>query len=102
MITLPYNYCMTSEKKKLYTACLSQLYFVIIIWLIKIVENYGTSFSNYGIYPRRLFGFVGAYYSRHYYTSGFSHLYANTIPILILSTALFTFINDIAIKIFYH
>ncbi len=91
---------MTTEKKKLYYSLFIPVIFTIILWLIKIIEDVsGISFVTFGIYPRQIFGLWGIIFSPLIH-SNFAHLYANTIPLIILSTALFYFYKDIAIKIF--
>ena len=91
---------MLTEKKRLYYSLFIPVILVIILWLIKLVEEVtGTDFASFGIYPRKLFGLWGILFSPLLH-SNWAHLYANTIPLLILSTALFYFYKDIGLKIF--
>lgn len=62
--------------------------FTAVLWLIKIVETaYGAPLARYGIYPGQLSGFAGILWAPLIHSS-FSHLLANTAPLLILGTAL--------------
>jgi len=62
--------------------------FVAVLWIIKIVETlYAVSFIEYGVYPGRLSGFSGILWAPLIHSS-YSHLFANTAPLLILGSAL--------------
>ncbi len=62
--------------------------FVALLWLIKIVETVlGAYFGRYGIYPGQLSGLTGILWSPLIHSS-FTHLIANTAPLLVLGTAL--------------
>ena len=62
--------------------------FTIALWLIKIVEALiGARLYKYGILPGQLSGLMGVFWAPLIHGS-FSHLLANTAPLLILGTAL--------------
>ena len=62
--------------------------FTIALWLIKIVEVLiGARLYKYGILPGQLSGLMGVFTAPLIHSS-FSHLFANTAPLLILGTAL--------------
>jgi len=62
--------------------------FTAVLWLIKIVEMMvGANFARYGVYPGQLDGLTGIIWAPLIHTS-FSHLFANTPPLLLLGTAL--------------
>ena len=62
--------------------------FTITLWLIKIVEALiGARLYKYGILPGQLSGLAGIFWAPLIHSS-FSHLFANTAPLLILGTAL--------------
>ena len=62
--------------------------FTAVLWLIKIVEMMvGANFASYGVYPGQLGGLTGIILAPLIHTS-FSHLLANTAPLLLLGTAL--------------
>jgi membrane associated rhomboid family serine protease len=62
--------------------------FTAVLWLIKIVESLtGVYLIKYGIYPGQLDGLAGILWAPLIHAS-FTHLFANTAPLLILGTVL--------------
>ncbi len=75
--------------------------FVVCIWGVYWVEiNFGLNFNKYGVYPRTLTGLRGVFFT-HFIHSDTSHLFNNSIPILVLMTALFSFYKDLALKVLF-
>lgn len=73
--------------------------FVLIIWVVFWFEvRFGYNFSKYGIYPQTLDGLKGVLISPFVH-GDIEHLYHNTIPLLVLSMALFYFYRPIAWKV---
>lgn len=73
--------------------------FVMLIWLVFAIEmRFGYRFNKFGIYPQTLKGLRGILFSPFIH-SGIKHLYSNTIPLFVLSSALFYFYRAIAWKI---
>ena len=65
--------------------------FVILIWLVYWFEiRFGVIFNSWGVYPRSLEGLKGILFSPFIHGS-VKHLFNNSIPLLVLSTALFYF-----------
>jgi membrane associated rhomboid family serine protease len=64
--------------------------FVLLLWLIKLVElGADVSLGNWGIYPRTLHGLVGIVMAPLLH-GDWQHLFSNTAPLLVLG---FTLIN---------
>jgi membrane associated rhomboid family serine protease len=62
--------------------------FTTLLWLIKSVEVWsGLDLVRHGVYPRELAGLAGVLWAPLIHGS-FSHLIANTAPIVVLGTAL--------------
>ena len=62
--------------------------FTALLWVIKLTEVIaGISLVRYGVYPGSLLGLPGIVFAPLIHSS-FSHLFANTAPLLILGTAL--------------
>ena len=62
--------------------------FTALLWLIKVVEmTLGANLVEYSIYPGQLSGLAGILWAPLIHSS-FSHLFANTAPLLILGTVL--------------
>ena len=75
------------------------LAFVIILWLIFWFEvRFGFSFNDLGVYPRTLSGLKGVVFSPFVHGS-MEHLYHNSIPLFVLSMALFYFYREISWKV---
>lgn len=75
--------------------------FVLIIWLVFWFEvRFGFDFNNFGIYPRDLKGLRGIVFSPFIH-GDLSHLWHNTLPLLILSMGLFFFYSNNAWKVLF-
>ncbi|SFJ48015.1 rhomboid family intramembrane serine protease [Olleya namhaensis] len=76
--------------------------FVMLLWLIFALElRFGYPLNFLGIYPQKLSGLIGVICSPFIH-SGISHLWHNTIPLFVLSTALFYFYRPIAFKVLLY
>ena len=76
--------------------------FVLIIWLVFWFEiRFRFDFTNFGVFPRTLSGLKGVLFSPFIH-SGIEHLYHNTIPLFVLSTAVFYFYKPIAWKVLFY
>ncbi len=75
--------------------------FVMLIWLVFWVEvRFGFKFSSFGIYPMKLSGLKGVLLSPFIH-GDIQHLYHNTIPLFVLSAALFYFYRPLAWKVLF-
>ncbi|GAA4271326.1 rhomboid family intramembrane serine protease [Aquimarina gracilis] len=75
------------------------LLFVLVIWIVFWLEvRFGFDFNNFGVYPRTFGGLKGVLFSPFIH-SDITHLWHNTLPLLILSAALFYFYYPNAWKI---
>jgi membrane associated rhomboid family serine protease len=73
--------------------------FVLLIWIVFWVEvRFGFKFNDFGVYPRTLSGLRGIIFSPFIHSS-MEHLYHNTIPLFVLSMALFYFYRKISWKV---
>lgn len=73
--------------------------FVFTIWFVYWVEiNFGFNFNKLGLYPRTLSGFKGVF-TMHFIHSSINHLYSNSVPLFVLSAALFYFYKEVAFKV---
>ena len=76
--------------------------FVLLIWIVFWFEvRFGFSFNSYGVYPRTLIGLRGVLFSPFIHSS-MEHLYHNTIPLFVLSMALFYFYREISWKVIVY
>jgi membrane associated rhomboid family serine protease len=91
---------MTAEKRKIVHSLVFPLILLIMMWLVWIFEiTSGIELNFLGIYPLKLKGLIGIITSPLVH-GDLSHLSANSLPVLILGTAIFYFYKEIAFKIF--
>lgn len=91
---------MNQEKKNILQSLFPPLLFVLLLWVIKAGETLThTEFGFLGIYPLKSTGLIGIITSPMIH-SDFKHLFANSIPLLVLGGCLFYFYKEIAVKIF--
>jgi len=72
---------------------------VLIMWAVRIIQTIGNyDLSFLGIYPLQWQGLIGII-TTPFVHADFSHLIANSVPLIILGSALFYFYKDIGLKI---
>lgn len=70
--------------------------FILLFWILQIIQYLGLDLSGFGIYPRTLNGLLGII-TAPFIHGDFQHLIANTVPFFILSCFLFFFYKKNAI-----
>jgi len=76
--------------------------FVLIIWIVFWFEvRFGFDFKYLGVYPKTLSGLKGVIFSPFIH-GDIKHLYHNTIPLFVLSVALFYFYRNISWKVIFY
>lgn len=74
--------------------------FIFFMWLVKIIEVlFETDLTGFGIYPLSIKGLPGIAFSPFIHDD-FKHLFNNSIPLFLLSVALFYFYSEIALKVY--
>ena len=82
---------MKSERRQLVTSFLIPFLFVLLLWLVKGAEEFfHTSFAEYGLWPLRAKGLIGIV-TCPFLHADWAHLFANSIPLLVLGGLLFYF-----------
>lgn len=90
---------MTNQLKFSNSVILYPLLFVMVLWVVFWVESvFGHNFNSYGIYPRKLEGLRGVIFSPFIHGS-LKHLFNNSVPLFVLSSALFYFYSNIRWKV---
>ncbi len=90
------------EKRGLLISLTFPLLFVTVLWSVHVLALLlDTNFAKYGLQPQSLYGLPGIVTSPFLHGS-FSHLGSNSIPLLVLGTALFYFYREVAIKVFIY
>lgn len=78
------------------------IFFVLFIWIVFWFEvRFGYSFNDFGVFPRTLSGLKGIVFSPFIH-SNIEHLYHNSIPLFVLSAALFYFYRPISWKVIIY
>ena len=88
------------EKKRMWLALIPSIVFVIVLWVVFILNYSGALGDNlfrFGILPRHAEGLVGIILSPFIHGS-LSHLFSNTFPVVILLWSLFYFYTNIAAR----
>ena len=76
------------------------LFMVLAIWFVFWAEiKWDISLKHFGVYPRSTDGLKGVFFSPFIH-GDISHLWHNTLPLLILSFALFYFYAKQSVKVF--
>ncbi len=92
---------MSKEKKRLLYSFAFPGLFLVLIWLVKIVEvTLNLNFTFLGIFPLRAKGLIGIITAPLVH-SDFQHLAANSLPLIFLGTGIFYFYHKIAYKVFF-
>ena len=87
-------------RKKLLLSMIIPGIFVFFMWLVKIIEVlFNADFSGLGIYPLTVKGLPGIIFSPFIHAD-FTHLFNNSLPLFLLSVALFYLYSEVALKIF--
>ncbi len=92
------------EKKRMRLALIPPIVYIVFLWLIfgLYVSNiFGFDLFRLGILPRHTQGLAGIVFAPLIHES-VSHLFSNTIPMLILMWCLFYFYSQIAFKSFVY
>lgn len=86
-------------RKKLLLSMLVPVSFIVLLWLIMFLSaQFDMSLHFLGIYPLEARGLTGIITSPFIHQD-FEHLFNNTIPLLVLGTAVFYFYSDIAFRV---
>ncbi len=90
---------MSEEKKRFVYSLVFPGFFLLLLWVVKFFETgMEISLVEGGVYPRTLSGLQGILFSPLIH-GDWKHLINNSMPVLLLSVALFYFYRDISYKI---
>jgi len=90
----------TFYKKRFFLSLIILGIFIFLMWFVKVTEVlFEADFSRFGIYPLTVRGLAGIVLSPFIH-SDFRHLFNNSLPLFLLSLALFYFYSEIAFKVF--
>lgn len=90
-----------AERSRIFHTFLFPVFFLILIWIIKIGEVIlEEDLATFGVYPREAKGLPGILLSPLIHGS-FSHLTGNSVPIFILSLGLFYYYPKVSYRVFF-
>ena len=90
-----------SKYKNVIYSSFPWLFFVLIMGLAYFLNySYDLNYSKFGLYPRDLVGLRGILFAPFIHGS-LEHLGNNSLPILVLGTALFYFYGKLGVKVFF-
>ena len=85
--------------KRFYISLVVPITLLVIIWIVFVLDQaFSLDLSYFGIFPRRISGLRGILISPFIHGS-LKHIIANSIPLLVLTTALFYFYRDLSFKV---
>ena len=92
---------LKAEQNRFLQSLIFPAAFVIFLWLIKSADIFwDMGMNEYGLYPLKAKGLLGIITSPLLH-AGFSHLFANTVPLLVLGSLLFYFYRPLAWQVFF-
>jgi len=75
---------------------------ILLLWIIYFIEiKFGYNFNKFGIYPQKLSGLKGIFFSPFIHSSA-KHLFNNSIPLFVMMVSLYYFYNKIATKVLIY
>lgn len=90
---------MREDEKRILRSLVIPSLIILLMWAVRIIQTVGGyEFYFLGIYPLEWKGLPGII-TTPFVHADFSHLIANTVPMLVLGAALFYFYRDIAFRI---
>jgi membrane associated rhomboid family serine protease len=91
---------MREEEKRMIRSMTFPALFVLLLWAVRLIQTAGGYDLGFlGIYPLKWIGMVGII-TAPFIHADFSHLVSNSLPLIVLGSALFYFYKDLAPKIF--
>ena len=89
------------ERKKFLHSLVFPAFFLFLIWFIKLTETgLDASFVRFGVFPQKAQGIPGILFGPLIHAD-FKHLADNSVPIFLLSLAVFFFYREIAYRVFF-
>ena len=76
------------------------LFLLVIVFVFWLESRFNLNFNYLGIYPRKLEGLRGIFFGPFIHGDS-SHLFNNSIPLVVLSTALFYFYKNVRWKVLF-
>lgn len=90
----------SAEKKRVFISFFVPILFTIVLFAVQMLQ-WGTIriFYKMGVHPRDVNGLIGIV-TAPFIHDGFGHLFSNTIPLIVLGTAMIYFYRNLSYKVF--
>ncbi|MGE0078376.1 MAG: rhomboid family intramembrane serine protease [Bacteroidales bacterium] len=93
------EHCADREILRFRYSLLPSFLFIVILWVVKIIEiSNNSSFHEFGVYPRKIFGLYGIVFAIFIH-GDFNHLISNSISLFILFSGLVYFYRDLSYRV---
>ncbi len=90
-----------NEKKRFYHSLVFPGFFLFLMWFMKFVEfGFQINLRFLGVYPHKIRGLIGILTSPLIHAD-LKHLFDNSIPVFLLSLAIFYFYRVVSYKVFF-
>lgn len=88
-----------AERRKFFGSLVIPLILIALTWTVKVIEvSFGIDLSRFGVRPHSAQGLIGIL-TLPFLHGGWEHLVSNSIPILVLGTALYYFYPTLANRV---
>ncbi|MDU1903418.1 MAG: rhomboid family intramembrane serine protease [Dysgonomonas sp.] len=81
---------MINKKNPVFVSLKYSFTFIVIFWVVELIQILGADFASFGIFPRATVGLMGIL-TAPFVHGDIQHLIANTLPFFVLSFLLFLF-----------
>lgn len=90
-----------NDRYRLFHSVFFPALFVTILWLVKICEYvFHLELYRYGVLPRSFEGMIGIFFAPLIHADLW-HLFSNSVPLLILGSAMFYYFKDLGYRVFF-
>lgn len=90
---------MHSETQSLRNSLWPPIVFVLLLWIVKIIETLGGfDFSDFGVYPRSLSGLIGII-TAPFLHGDWEHLFSNSVPLIALGFLVIQLYRSVAMPV---
>jgi len=87
------------EKTLFFHSILKSVIIVSVLWVIFLInDSFGLQWNNYGLMPRNITGLIGIF-TMPFLHGDISHLFSNSVPLLVLLFSIFYFFQKKAVLI---
>ena len=99
ILDTPHGMDNKAERKKFLGSLVIPLIIVSVMWTVKIVDlSWDLDLNRYGLVPHRLWGLWGIL-TMPFLHGSWEHLMANSVPVIVLGTALYYFYPTLANRV---